>query len=79
MAKGKIEQLLGLSKYFTVPEYRAPTLRDMKPDRKGDDDRAEPFSLDKPTFRSDAPLRYTDGGKVRGYGKARGGKKCKVC
>lgn len=78
MATDKTAALLKAYDYLEDPKYTAPKLRDLTPDRKGDDDKAKPFSLDKPTFRSDAPLRYSGGGKVRGYGKARGRKKCKV-
>jgi|LakMenE18May11ns_1017448.scaffolds.fasta_scaffold9959036_25 hypothetical protein len=78
MASDKIAALRNLREYFKSPEYTPPKLRDMTPDRKGDDAKAETFSLDKPTFRSDKALRYSGGGNVRGYGKARGGKKCKV-
>jgi len=78
MTTDKTAALLKAYTYLEEPKYTPPKLRDLSPDRKGADDKAEPFSVDKPTFRSDKPLRYFSGGKVRGYGKARGGKKCKV-
>lgn len=86
MAKDKLGVILSAAEYFKYTPPPAPKLRDMTPDRKGEDDKVQPysldkptFSLDKPTFRSDVPLKYGKGGSVRGCGCAtKGVKKCKI-
>jgi len=81
----ELESVFKLGKLFSPPKYKAPPVRDLAPERKGDYEKPAVHSLDKPsysadspTFRSDKPLFMKKGGSVRGNGCCMKAKKCKM-